>query len=343
MCRIYLIPFLIGLAFIRESTVNGLVCKNDPERLIQNLIVYNIENCQNTEIDLGAESARATLTHVKAFKNQISEISDDTFKSATNLTNIDLIQNKIEQISVGAFEDQGKLQFLYLELNKLTRIEVGTFDSLTELKELWMTNNQLTLIEKGLFEQNTKLEQLYLNYNKIIAIESTVFAKLNKIKSLTLRGNVCTNLNYNSSNFDQDFNCFKNYESLFKPHLDQVYQCRSERKMCLNEKMNELTEVGSELSDCQRENTTVHQERDKLSEQLQNCESKECVKLNSDNSQSEFFKTKNILLIVASGFAILLIAFLISIVKICQLSKDNRFLNAKLDKLCEDHVYEKVD
>jgi hypothetical protein len=116
------------------------------------------------------------------------------------------------------------------------------------------------------------------------------------------------------------------------------------RKKNVFEWKNQWTnEVGSELSDCHRENTTVHQEREKLSEQLQNCESKECLKLNSDNSQSEFYETKNILLIVACGFVILLIAFLISISKNYQLSKDKKFLNAKLDKLCEYHVYEKVD
>ncbi len=229
----------------------------------------------------------------------------------------------------------------------MTRIEVGTFDSLVELKELWLQENQLSLLEKGLFDQNTKLVNLYLNENKIIAIDSTVFEKLNAIKSLTLSGNVCVNLNYNSSNFDRNFNCFKKYESLFKPYLDQIEQCRSERKMCLSddllsEKINELTEVGSELSDCQRVNTTVHQERDKISEQLQNCESKECFKSSSDNSQSESTNISPHFVIFVCGFVIMLIAFLISIVKICKLSKDNKFLNAKLDKLCEDHDNENV-
>jgi ABC-type Zn2+ transport system substrate-binding protein/surface adhesin len=49
--------------------------------------------------------------------------------------------------------------------------------------------------------------------------------------------------------------------------------CLNEKSL-LTKKINELTEVESELSDCQRENTTVHQERDNLFEQLQTCESK---------------------------------------------------------------------
>jgi Leucine-rich repeat (LRR) protein len=302
MCRIYLIILLFGLDFVRDSIVNGSVCKNDSERLIQSDKVYNIENCTNTEIDLGGESARASLNYVKAMNNQVSKISDDTFKSAKQLTHIDLRENKIEQISVGAFKDQGKLQILYLKQNKLTRIEVGTFDSLAKLRDLWLQENQLSLLEKGLFDQNTKLEVLYLDSNKIIAIESTVFEKLNAIKLLLLYGNVCTNLNYDSNKFEQNFRCFKNYESFFKPHLDQIEEYISEK-------------------------VSILQKKDQLTE-LHTCEPKE-------NSNS-------ILIIVVCVLLILLIAFLISITKNYQLSKDNKFLNAKLDKLCEDHDNENV-
>ncbi len=146
------------------------------------------------------------------------------------MTHIDLRQNKIEQISVGAFEDQKNLQFLYLKLNKLTRIEVGTFDSLGELKELWLQENQILLIEKGLFDQNTKLENLYLDSNKIITIESTVFENLNAIKSLTLYGNLCIDQDFTSNKLFQNFECFKKYKSLFKPYLDVVDECRSEKE-----------------------------------------------------------------------------------------------------------------
>jgi hypothetical protein len=176
---------------------------------------------------------------------------------------------------------------------------------------MWMTNNQLSLLEKGLFDQNTKLQVLYLHENKIIAIESTVFKKLNAIKSLDLRGNICINQDFTSNTLFGNFDCFKKYEILFKPNLDEVYQCKSERE--------------------------------KLSEQLQNCELKECFKLNNDNSQSDTTIFAPHLVILVGVLIILLIAFLISIVKISKLSKDNKFLNAKLDKLCEDHVYEKFD
>jgi Leucine-rich repeat (LRR) protein len=329
---------LIGLIFVRDLTANGSVCKNNPKENIQNQTDFNIEHCANTEIDLGAESARASLTHVKAWDNQISKISDDTFKSANKLFNIDLRDNKIEKISVGAFIDQAELEHLILKLNKLTRIEVGTFDSLTELKELWLQNNELTLIEKGLFDQNTKLEQLYLNYNKIIAIETKVFTKLNSIKSLTLKGNVCVNQDFTSNNFDRDSDCFKRYEILFKPYLDEVYQCRSEKSVCLKENeenLNEMSTIRRNLSDFQLEFKTIHEEKDQVSDKLHNCESQ-----NNSNDNSHY---KNAFVIVVCLLVILLIAFLMSIVKICKLSKDNKFLNAKLDKLCEDHVYEKVD
>jgi Leucine-rich repeat (LRR) protein len=299
MCRDYLIILLFGVFFIRDTSANGSVCKNNPQKSIQNSIFYNIEHCENTEIDLGDERS---LIHVRAWDNQISKISDDTFKSAKQLIHIDLRENKIGQISVGAFEDQAKLEKLYLKYNKLTRIEVGTFDSLVELKELWLQNNQLSLLEKGLFDQDTKLEKLYMASNKIIAIESTVFVKLNAIKSLTLKGNLCVNQDFTSNNFDRDFNCFENYEDS-NPNLDEVDQGKDEP----TDHLRESESIGS--TDCAHEYKNI----------------------------------LLILIIVVCGFVILLIAFLISIAKICKLSNDNKFLNAKLDKLCEDHVYEKVD
>jgi Leucine-rich repeat (LRR) protein len=326
MCRVIL---LFGLILVGKS-VSGLVCKNDPGRKnIQSDTVYNIENCANTEIDLGAETARASLNSVKAFSNQISKISDDTFKSAKQLTHIDLRENRIEQISVGAFKDQANLQFLILKQNKLTRIEVGTFDSLVELKELWLQYNQLTLIEKGLFDQNTNLEVLYLNENKIAGIESTVFAKLNKIKSLFLKDNICTNLNYNSNKFERDFNCFKRYESYFRPHVDQIYECRSERTACLKEK-GLLKEKLNDLSDAEGN----------LSKQLQCCES---IKKRSNSISAEATNISYNFLIMAGIILLDLILFLTAILQICQLFKENKILNAKLDKLCADNIYERVD
>jgi hypothetical protein len=229
MCRVYLIILWFGLFVFENSSANGSVCKNDRTRTVQSEIFYNIENCGNTEIDLGDQNATTSLTHIRAANNQISRISDDTFKSSTELTVIVLSENKIEQISVGAFKDQGKLQYLYLRQNKLTRIEVGTFDSLTELKELWLQNNQLSLIEKGLFNKNKKLKDLFMDTNKIIAIESTVFQNLNQQVYIHLVGNLCSNKNLRGNQFHQNFACFKSYEFL-EPHLDQIRQLESQKE-----------------------------------------------------------------------------------------------------------------
>jgi hypothetical protein len=100
MWRVDLIIFWFGLFVVGNSFANKSFCKNYRSRKIQNRTVYKVENCGNTENELGDQNARASLTHIKAFNNQISRISDDTFKSARELTHIDLRENKIEQISV---------------------------------------------------------------------------------------------------------------------------------------------------------------------------------------------------------------------------------------------------
>jgi Leucine-rich repeat (LRR) protein len=338
---------LFGLFVFENSSANRLVCNNDG-MAFQNNTVYKVENCTVTEIELGDEHARTSLKYVKAINNQISRISDDTFKSAKELTHIDLRENKIQEISVRAFKDQGKLQHLYLKQNKLTRIEVGTFDSLTGLKDLWLQNNQLSLIEKGLFDKNLKLEYLFLNENKIVAIESTVFQNLNQAVDIRFEGNLCSNETSKSNKFDQNFTCFKNYKIL-KPYLDQIHQLKSKSKNCnndksacktenerlkqnlatnsidlsqcetekssikeekidlaakleskeselnetlgekstclaekdttkkaLNEKLKKLSTCSNNLSDCQRENFVIYQQRENLTEQLNTCQSKKC-------------------------------------------------------------------
>ncbi len=322
-----MIILLFALLVIRNSTANGSVCKNNPNKKIQSETVYNIENCTNTEIDLGNETARASLISVKAAYNQIFTISDDTFKSAKQLTYIDLRENKIGQISVGAFEDQDKLQFLILKLNNLTRIEVGTFNSLVELENLWLQNNQLTLLEKGLFDQNSKLVNLFLNENKIIAIESTVFVKLNAIKSLTLYGNLCINQNFQSNTLFQNFVCYNNYQS-FKQQLDQIGECRTEKENLEAEKLN-ITKKLSDSSDAERN----------LSAKLHCWESKK----RSNSISAEATDISSNFLIIAGIIGLDFILFLISILQICQLFKENKFLKAKLDKLCADNIYERVD
>ncbi len=313
-----------------------------------------------------------------------------------------------------------------MKQNKLTRIEVGTFDSLTELKELWLQKNQLSVIEKGLFDKNTKLKNLFMNENKIVAIESTVFQNLNQQINIHLIGNLCSNENFQSNNFNRTFACFKNYK-LLKPYLKQIDQSELEKKIsnndksacvtekdrlnadlttklndlthcetrlsncedqksineeefnlaaklktkkselsqtlrekstCLAEKdsknkafkemLNELSNMNNILNDCQRENKTIYQERDQLIEKLQTCESTP-MSNNDESTQNDKNETDIFLnfWIVAGILGliilVLLIAFLISIMKIHKLLDDNKDLNAKLDKLCVDHVYEKVD
>ncbi len=257
--------------------------------MTQRETVFDIENCTNTEIVLGNYHARASLNYVKAFNNQISRISNDTFKSATGLTIIDLRENKIEQISVGAFKDQEKLIGLYLKQNKLTRIEVGTFDSLTELKHLWLQENQLSVIEKRLFDKNSKLEDLFLDLNKIVAIDPTAFQNLNWQVNINLFGNLCSNDNFKSIRFDQNFACFKNYEP-FKKQFDQFHQLELEKYSCeqgkskcitdnnnlnddLTAKLNDLSQCETSLSGCETEKSSINREKINLAAKLESKES----------------------------------------------------------------------
>jgi hypothetical protein len=227
--------------------------------------------------------------------------------------------NSIEQISVGAFKDQENLIHLYLKQNKLTRIEVGTFDTLTEFGAFVVAEQSIILIEKGLFDKNVNLEYLYLNENKISMIAPTVLKNMNNIKQIHLHGNLCSNRNFKTNKIDPNFTCFKSFASLLKPHLDQ---CKTETENCearLNENASKLISVGKNLSDCQREISNISE---KIERQP---------------------KSGFIIIAIAGLVIFLIIALLISIVKVYRLANNNKFLNENLDRLCKDNVYEKVN
>jgi hypothetical protein len=248
MYRIFLIISLLSSFLVGDSFASGVTCRS---KKIRNLTDYNIENCENTKIKLGNKYEAKTLKSVQAANNQISQISDDTFRWATELIIIDLRANKIEQISVEAFKNQGKLRELYLGKNNLTRIEVGTFDSLVELEDLRLDSNQLFVLEKGLFDKNKKLDKLFMDANKIVAIEPTVFRKLNQAVDIHLSGNLCANENFQGNRFDENFVCFKNYD-LFKQQLEK------------GRLMDILTKKIGDLAYCEAENSQLKLSDSKL-------------------------------------------------------------------------------
>jgi Leucine-rich repeat (LRR) protein len=290
MVTILLVSVTIVIFFF--ETINAQACRNDQHRKVRQGLIYNIEDCTNTEINLGNCKERASLTHIQALNNEVSKISDDNFKWATELVLIDLRDNKIEQILVGAFKDQDKLTELYLKQNKLTWIEVGTFESLTELRVLWLQNNQLSIIEKGLFDKNKNLIHLYIDENKIIAIESTVFNKLAAIKFLHMNGNICVDKNFKNNEIGPDFECFTNFENL-QPYF---------RKSVINRQPiieRDIVESGG--------------------------------------------STKIILITVIIGFAVLLIVHLLVFIKNCQWMEEIKSSNNTLIRICDTHVYERVE
>jgi hypothetical protein len=144
-------------------------------------------------------------------------------------------------------------------------------------------------------------------------------------------------------------------ESELSKTLNEKSTCLAEKNSsnkALNEKLSELSICSNSLSDCQRENLIIYRKRDRLTEQLQTFESKKSPKsINFNNTDCDKLKTdtrSKFWIVVGTGtlvlvLLILLIALLISIMKNHQLLDDNKFLKTKLDKLCEDHIYEKVD
>lgn len=185
--------FLVGADF-------DIICNENPSKEVilttDKNVVFDIDHCNNSEIKLSTFSNVSSLTYVKALKNRITILDDESFAGAFSIKIMDLRSNLIEDISLNAFKGLANLKYLYMKDNRLKILKSGVFDHLIALEELWLQNNMLEVLEKNLFSNNTYLKNIFLVENKITGIENSVFEGLPALKDVSLRKNLCTDKNY---------------------------------------------------------------------------------------------------------------------------------------------------
>jgi hypothetical protein len=229
---------------------------------------FDIENCGNSELNLGQVSDRNKMTQLKAFNNTISTINYETFRGAYNLDSVDLqnnliadilnetfrdiaklthlyiSKNRLTKLNVGAFEGLSSLEHLHLDNNQLKILNVGTFDSLKNIRKINLFLNKLTLLEDGLFLKNENLFEINLNQNQIFAIGPKAF-HWEKLERLGLKENLCADIERQFSTYDdrisylsRDTKCFQSY-----PHFIEIYKAG----IASSEKLNVISRERDEF------------------------------------------------------------------------------------------------
>lgn len=89
-----------------------------------------------------------------ASSNDITNLTDNTFKKCHRLGIIDLSRNNIATINENTFEGINELFDLDLSSNKISEITGGIMKWLIKIENLRLSNNQIKTINKDTFDFN---------------------------------------------------------------------------------------------------------------------------------------------------------------------------------------------
>lgn len=110
--------------------------------------------------------------------NEITSLSNETFKVTTELKELNLSSNAIADIHNESFKTLKKLKKLDLQNNKMTKINAQMFKENKELEKLFISNNRISFIEPGSFKNNKINELTFDNNNLQGPLDKTLFEGL---------------------------------------------------------------------------------------------------------------------------------------------------------------------
>ncbi|XP_056220478.1 toll-like receptor 13 [Seriola aureovittata] len=134
-----------------------------------------------------------TLSKLQLRNYKLSSVSSDLIKLCINVTELDLAKNQIQNISDNTFRSIQRLRILDLSRNKLSSVPAAT-RNLPILQELDLSSNLISKLECDDFANQTMLRQLNLYQNSISALKGCVFKDLIRLQVLKLQSNQMSEL-----------------------------------------------------------------------------------------------------------------------------------------------------
>ncbi|KAG2468393.1 prolargin [Polypterus senegalus] len=130
----------------------------------------------------------ARTQHLYLQNNFIDEVTEDSFKNASELRWLNLDNNRIKKVERSVLEKLSSLLFLYLGKNNLQ--EVPGFLP-PNLEQLRLCKNQISKIPSGVFNKLEHLSMLDLNHNKLTDgdVGKNIFKGLKNLVQLNLAHN----------------------------------------------------------------------------------------------------------------------------------------------------------
>uniref|UniRef100_A0AAU7L1Z2 Toll4 n=1 Tax=Macrobrachium nipponense TaxID=159736 RepID=A0AAU7L1Z2_MACNP len=107
------------------------------------------------------------LHHLDLSHNQIAEVPEQVFTSASDLYTLSLKHNRLAHLSDWAFGSLASLKLLDLSHNRLVAIPRSALADLQQLRELRLANNSLSVLPPAAFSNLGQLLTLDLSHNQL--------------------------------------------------------------------------------------------------------------------------------------------------------------------------------
>ncbi len=175
------------------------------------LFYLDIHGNQLTSLDPNLFiSQRLSMFALDCSRNNLGDLTADTFKLVGNLISLILDKNNITKLPAGILANLKYLIILSLNNNKLTTILPGTFIGPDALITLHMSGNQLKTIDRDIFIGAEKLKELSLSRNQLTLLSPNMFSNTPDLQRLSLDNNQLENI---------DLQVFANLQNLSYLHI----------------------------------------------------------------------------------------------------------------------------
>ena len=151
---------------------------------------------ENLSLEASAFQNCESLKYLSLVGNGISSIPPDAFLGLHKLIRLNLDDNQLSLLNADWSLGLDNLEILNLSGNQLKDIPI---DNLRKLRSLDVYGNKIEIVSRIMFQNNEQLQRIDLQKNQIKLIQSGTFAGLKKLSWLYLRGNKCTNSDFQNN------------------------------------------------------------------------------------------------------------------------------------------------
>nr|AST16086.1 toll-like receptor 13 [Scophthalmus maximus] len=175
----------ISLIFMENLVAEGLI---DIACRVPSLRSLAVTNSRIGIIDENLLQSCSQLTELTLSANQLTELSELSFRSTTQLRRLRLDSNELSKVPL-ALRELFTVEVLDLQSNFISELDCLDFQLLTRLTDLNLNQNRISKLQGCLFQNLNDLKVLDIGDNALFTFDDTFKVNLGKLESLNLHNN----------------------------------------------------------------------------------------------------------------------------------------------------------